>query len=246
MVETFAIEPKAGSCQLFQSHGLCLFLSLEKGGIFSNKCWRTFLVKTLEERVVSRIYGHGRGWSFSQKDFARLGARGAIDMVFQRLLAKGTIRRVIRGIYDYPRYSELLGQHLSPNLDAVAAALARKFGWRIEVTGPSALNLMGLSTQVPGRIVYASDGPDRIFIIGKQTLEFKHTALKEVSFKLRESFILVQGIKSLGENNVTTEAILAIRKWLGPELKEPVLADTKLVTRWVYDFIIEICHEEAN
>ncbi len=70
------------------------------------------------------------------------------------------IRRVIRGIYDYPKFSNLLGQQLSPDLDQVAAALARKFGWHIQVTGPSALNLLGLSTQVPGRIIYASDGPD--------------------------------------------------------------------------------------
>ncbi len=203
-------------------------------------------MKTLEEQIISRIYGHGRGWSFSQKDFARLGTRGAIDMVFQRLLARGTIRRVIRGIYDYPQFSELLEQELSPDPDLVAAALARKFGWRIEVTGPSALNLMGLSTQVPGRFIYASDGPDRSFIVGKQTLDFKHTALKEVALKLRESFILVQGLKSIGENNVSPEAICAIRKWLNPRLRESVLADTKLVTWWVYALIMKICNEEEG
>ncbi len=81
-------------------------------------------MKTLEEQIISGIYGCGRGWAFSQKDFASLGTRGAIDMVFQRLLARGTIRRVIRGIYDYPQFSELRGQELSPDLDLVAAAFA--------------------------------------------------------------------------------------------------------------------------
>lgn len=203
-------------------------------------------MKSLEEQIVSRIYGHGRGWVFSQKDFARLGTRGAIDMVFQRLVAKGTIRRVIRGVYDYPKYSELLEQHLSPDLDRVAAALARKFGWRIEVTGPSALNLMGLSTQLPGRVIYASDGPDRSFVIGKQTLSFKHTALKEASFKVRESFIVVQGLKSIGEKNVTPETIQIIRKWLHPKLRESVLIDTKSATGWVYAFIRQICNDEVD
>lgn len=200
--------------------------------------------KTLEDQLTSRIYGHGNGWAFSAKDFARLGSRGAIDIALFRLLAKGVIRRVIRGIYDFPKHSELLGQTLSPYLDQVANALARKFGWRIQVTGPSALNLLGLSTQVPGRVVYASDGPDRSFAIGKQTLEFKHASLKEAGFKLRESSIIVQGLKSLGAERVTPEILGAIRKWLDPRLRDRVLDDTRTATGWVYAAIGKICREE--
>ena len=137
------------------------------------------------------------------------------------------IRRVIRGIYDYPKFSNLLGQQLSPDLDQVAAALARKFGWHIQVTGPSALNLLGLSTQVPGRIIYASDGPDHAFAIGKQTLEFQHTPLKEAAFKLRESALIVQGLKSLGAEQITPAIICAIRDWLEPRLSEHLTTPKK-------------------
>ena len=199
--------------------------------------------KTIENQVANRIYGHGKSWAFSAKDFVRLGSRGAIDIALFRLLDKGIIRRVIRGIYDFPKYSELLGQTLSPDLDQVANALARKFGWRIQVTGPSALNLLGLSTQVPGRVVYASDGPDRVFAIGKQTLEFKHASLKEAGFKLRESSIIVQGLKSLGAERVTPEIIDTIRQWLDPRLRDRVLDDTRTATGWVYAAIGKICRE---
>ena len=199
--------------------------------------------KTIENQVTNRIYGHGKSWAFSAKDFVRLGSRGAIDIALFRLLDKGIIRRVIRGIYDFPKYSELLGQTLSPDLDQVANALARKFGWRIQVTGPSALNLLGLSTQVPGRVVYASDGPDRVFAIGKQTLEFKHASLKEAGFKLRESSIIVQGLKSLGAERVTPEIIDTIRQWLDPRLRDRVLDDTRTATGWVYAAIGKICRE---
>jgi len=70
------------------------------------------MTQTIENKALSRIYGSGRGWSFSPKDFADLGSRAAIDLALHRLNNKSTIRRVIRGIYDYPRYSELLLQEM--------------------------------------------------------------------------------------------------------------------------------------
>src|ERR1035438_10354000 len=91
-----------------------------------------------------------------------VASRLTVDSALHRLEKRGEIRRVIRGIYDYPRFSKLLDQHLSPDIDQVARALARKFRWRIQPTGAKALNFLGLSTQVPARAVYLSDGPDRV------------------------------------------------------------------------------------
>jgi hypothetical protein len=202
--------------------------------------------KSIENQIISRIYGNGRGWAFSIIDFTPLGSRNAIDVSLHRLHTQGTIRRVIRGIYDYPKYSELLRQDLSPDIDQVAAALARKFGWYIQVTGPTALNYLGLSTQVPGRYIYVSNGPKRKYAIGKRTLEFEHKALKESSFKLRESPILVQAIKSLGEENMSDETIQKIREWLEPKIRKPLLKDTRTATGWVYKIITSICKEEDH
>ena len=143
--------------------------------------------QSIEDKLVSRIYGSGRGWAFSQADFADLGSRSAIDSALYRRKREGIIRRVIRGIYDYPRDSKLLRGPVSPDIDQVAHALARKFAWRIQPDGATAQNLLGLSTQVPARIVYLSDGPDRSYSVGKTLLAFEHTALKEAGFKLPES-----------------------------------------------------------
>jgi hypothetical protein len=93
---------------------------------------------------------------------------------------------------------------VSPDIDQVAQALARKFGWRIQPGGAMAQNLQGLSTQVPARAVYLSDGPNRTYRIGDTTLIFKHTALKEAGFKLRESGLIVQALKSLGPDRVAS------------------------------------------
>ena len=128
----------------------------------------------LEDTVLSRIYGRGRGWAFSKKDFSALGESGSIDRALSRMAEKGVIRRVMRGLYDYPAYSKLLKKDLSPDIDQVAQALARKFGWQIQISGNAALNIMGLSTQVPTQYLYLSDGPSKTYQVGNIGIEFKN------------------------------------------------------------------------
>ncbi len=117
--------------------------------------------QTIENKLAYRILGNGRGWAFSPRDFLDIGERATVDSALHRLMARGEVRRVIRGIYDYPRFSKLLEQQVSPDIDQVARTIGRKFRWRIQPSGATAMNLLGLSTQVPGRVVYLSDGPDR-------------------------------------------------------------------------------------
>ena len=119
-------------------------------------------------KIINRIYGHGRGWAFSKKDLSDLGSRGAIDIALYRLNEAGTIRRITRGLYDYPQYSELLKQQLSPDFHKASKALSRKYGWTICPDGETALNLLNLSTQVPTRITYLSNGPTKQIKIGNQ------------------------------------------------------------------------------
>ena len=201
--------------------------------------------QTIEEKVVVKIYGSGRGWSFSQKDFAGLGSRKAVDMALLRLTNKTTIRRVIRGIYDYPRYSELLDKEMGPDIHQVARALARKFGWRIQPSGPAAMNLIALSTQVPSQYLYQSDGPDRTYEIGRTSIRFKHGALKEAGFRHDESGLIVQALKALGQVHITADTIQTVRQWLPTEKRSRVLKDTERVTGWVFAAIKRICQEEA-
>lgn len=202
--------------------------------------------QTTSSKVIRRIYGMGRGWAFSVIDFPAFGTRSAIDVTLHRLLKKGTIRRVTRGVYDYPEHSERLQMQLSPDTDQVARAIARKYGWRIQPSGNAALNLLGLSTQVPSQFLYLSDGPNRTYQIGKQRLVFKQSPLKESSLKLRESGIIVQALRSLGNERISPEVVAKIREWLGPERRSLVLRDTRTVTGWVYDAIRKICDQEQQ
>lgn len=168
----------------------------------------------VETKIISRIHGRGRGWVFTKTDFVSEFDEANIHQALSSLTKAGKIRRVCRGVYDYPRYGDLVDCQLSPDLDQVAHALARKFNWRIQPSGDAALNLLGLSTQVPGRWVYLSDGPGREYEIGNHSLVFKKSALKDVGFKYRESGLVVQALKALGREHVVQKVIERIRQQL--------------------------------
>ncbi len=115
----------------------------------------------LYDSVFYFISGYGRGWAFSSNDLIKKFERQQIDNVLSDLVKAKKIRRVSRGIYDYPKYSELLQKELSPDIEQVARAIGRKFNWRIEVSGQSALNILNLSTQIQAKYIYLSDGPNK-------------------------------------------------------------------------------------
>lgn len=203
------------------------------------------MTQAVENKVISRIYGRGRGWAFTKTDFVSEFGEDSVHKALSDLAKSGKIRRVLRGVYDYPKYSELLSAQLAPDLDQVAKALARKFNWRIQPSGDAALNLLGLSTQVPGRWVYLSDGPDREYAVGNNTLVFKKTALKDVGFKSPKSGLIVQALKALGKDRIDSSVLKKIRAQLDSKDSQKVLNETRSVTGWVYDAIKQICQEAS-
>ena len=195
----------------------------------------------INKKTLSRIFGRGRGWAFSSADFVVEFPAANIDKALSILTKEGKIRRLCRGLYDYPKKSALLGQEMGPDMDQVAQAFARKFKWRIQPTGEIALNLLGLSTQVPAKYLYASDGPNRTYIIFGTSLEFRRTALKDVGFKYRESALIVHALKALGKDGTTASVRQRIRQQLPPDLYDKIVSDTRTVTGWVHDIIKDIC-----
>lgn len=204
--------------------------------------------KTTDKQMVSLIYGKGRGWSFSKKDFSHLGELANIDRTLSRMAEKGTIRRVMRGLYDYPPYSKLLKKDLSPDINQVAHALARKFGWTIQVSGNAALNLVSLSTQIPTQYLYLSDGPSKSYQLESTEVTFKKTRFTQLGLKYSYNEILVQAVQALGDRALTPEELQKLRAYLlkasrtktdGDSLELPqilidrTLKDTQYVTSWI-------------
>lgn len=200
-------------------------------------------MKNISESIFYFIAGHGRGWAFSSSDLAGRFARQQIDNTLSDLAETNKIRRVARGLYDYPRFSDLLQKTLSPDIDQVAYAYARKFNWRIEVSGESALNLLGLSTQIPAQYVYLSDGPSKSYDVMGLLLTFKKSSLKDIGFKHRESTLIVQTLKALGKNHLNAEVFAKIREQIAKESFAKILRDTQGSTGWIYEAIKQICQD---
>ena len=118
-------------------------------------------MKTKGYQIVTRIERLGPGKTFSAKDFLDLASRTMIDVTLAKLAQSGQIRRVRRGLYDVPKINPALGGKLSPDIDEAARAIARRQRWKIVPEGTWAANLLGLSTQVPSKIVYLTDGPNK-------------------------------------------------------------------------------------
>ena len=202
-------------------------------------------MKSIEAKILSAIKKKKeKGYVFSSYDFVGDFSRDSVDKALSTLAKKNQIRRIARGLYDYPRYSEFLQKELSPNIEEVAKAFARKFNWRIAISGDSSLNLLGLSTQVVAKYIYLSDGANRTYNIQGTTLEFKKSSLKNIGFRYDESKLIVQALKALGKEHINEDVIRVIRKHIAPKMYEKILNDTQTTTIWIYDAIKQICRED--
>lgn len=196
--------------------------------------------KTKKQQIVSRIYGRGRGWSFTPNDFIQDFKRWEISNTLEDLTNTGVIRRVCRGVYDYPIYSELLNKFVAPDITQVANAIARKYSWRIQPNGDTALNYLGLSTQVASSYIFYSDGPSKKYDILGQILEFKHKTLKEASIEDKNTILVVQAIKSIGKDNVTKEFLESLKNKFTKLEWVKIKKNSSKTVLWVQDYINEI------
>lgn len=199
---------------------------------------------SIEDKILKRIKSHGRGWAMTNSDFGDIAKTATIDWSLYRLKDKKLIRPLMRGIYDYPRFSEILQEELAPDMEMVARAIARKFRWNILISGNTALNYLGLSTQIPMRLIYFSDGPSRQYEVAERILEFKHISFKEARFTNTKSEIVVQALRELGMARITTDVINKMRDFIPASDRNKVLKDTQFTTDWIHDKIKLICAEE--
>lgn len=202
-------------------------------------------MKTVAEQIEARIREKEPGWCFSPKDFMDLAGRDALDQAFSRLSRSGRIRRIGRGLYDVPRYSELLKTTVGPSPHQAAEAIARKHGWRIQPTGANAANQLHLSTQVPGQIYYLSDGPTKTIKVGRFSIRFKHKAPKDlISNPL--SALVIQALKYLGREQVDEQTIRKVREQLTDEQTRQLIDDSRFVTDWIVEVIHEIARKSED
>ena len=189
----------------------------------------------------ARILDSEDGAVFVAPDFDDIADTATIRQGLKRLYQSGIIRRIIRGIYEKPKYSKLLDEYVAADPDAVAKALARCYHWTIAPCGNTALNLLGLSTQVTAVWSYISDGPYKTYEWNSTKLEFKHRTNKEITGLSYMTSLVIQALKTLGRTNVTPEIIQTLSEKLSEAEKQACLKEATESTDWVYDTIRKMC-----
>lgn len=178
------------------------------------------------------VYGRGRGIVFTPKLFSGVGDPRAVGVTLTRLSRKGTIRRLARGLYDYPRRHPHLGL-LAPSVDAIARALAGRDATRLQPSGAYAANLLGLSDQVPMKVVFLTDGPSRRVQLGKQEILLKRTTPGNMATAGRVSGLVIQALRHLGRRYVNENLIGVLGKRLSDDDKKQLLKDLRYVPAWI-------------
>lgn len=164
-------------------------------------------MSTITDKIIRRIHAKKRGWVFTPKDFLDIGSRAAVDQVLSRLANKqGKIRRLDRGLYDYPKQHPLLGT-LAADTDSIAQALARQSGDVVFPSGAVAANMFGLSTQVPAKPVYMTNSASRTKNVAGRTITFKHARVPLMRRLPDKINYLLQALAYLGKNSIDSDVI---------------------------------------
>jgi hypothetical protein len=192
--------------------------------------------QSIETKMLARIHGSGRGSVFVPGDFLDLGSRQGVDFALHRLTKQGVLRRLARGLYDFPRSHRQLGP-LSPSVDAIAKALAGRDRLRIQPSGAYAANLLHLSEQVPAKAVFLTDGPSRRLKVGALEIVLRRTTPRAMSAAGRMSGLVIQAQKHLGQRHVTMERIAPLRKLLSEKDRKQLKQDISLAPAWMHPFL---------
>lgn len=197
-------------------------------------------------KIKEKILNSKDGTVFTSVDFADIAENSRVGVILSRLESEGVIRRIMRGIYDKPIYNEFLGEYVAPSPSLVAEAIARNFGWSIVPCGDTALNILGLSTQVPAVWSYVSDGTYKEYSFDNTIIRFKRTTNKEISKLSYKTALIIQALKALGKENITEAIIEKLKSNLTNEEKANALHEAKTATSWIYEYIKEIARGEND
>ena len=205
---------------------------------------RTKSPQAIESQIVAAIHSRGRGSVFVPADFLDIGSRRAVDVTLHRLTRQGAIRRLARGVYDFPKEHRILGP-LTPSAEAVARALAGRDRTRLQQAGAYAANTLGLTEQVPAKMVFLTDGPAKTVKIGPMTIQLRRTTPKNMEAAGRLSGLLIQALRELGQKHITLERRAHLKRTIPLAKRKELLKDLRLAPTWMQPIFRELAEETA-
>ncbi len=193
-------------------------------------------ISQMEQLISKAKYGSVLGVS----EFTDIMDYETAKKAISRLEKSGKIRRVMRGVYDKPEFSQLLNEYAAADPNEIAQALARNYNWTIAPSGETALNILGLSTQVPANWAYISTGPYRSYEIGNVKIEFLHRANKTIERMSRKTALVIEALRAIGKANITEAVVRKIRTKLSKEETDRLVAEARPTTSWIYSVVKQI------
>lgn len=201
--------------------------------------------QSIANKVLNSISQKGRGWVFTPRELLHLGSRATIDKALSRLASAGKIKRVARGVYLFPESNSLVGE-LPPSPARVAQALARARGEKAQLSEAFAANSLGLTTQVPGRIVYLTAGAPRIRRVGNTVIQFKHAAPRRLLGAGSTAGAVLQGLRFLGPEGISEQAIQKLGERLSSREKRSLQSHIALSPEWMRPIIERIVSKKRR
>ena len=193
----------------------------------------------ITSKIKQRIIGKGRGAIFAPSDFLDIGSRASVDQALSRLADHGVIRRLTRGLYDYPKKSPRFG-YLSPSADDIAQAVARKDNHALQPSPAMAANQLGLSTQVPSKPTYMTDGPTRVKTIGRQVIQFRNASSKTLIGAGQKTGAVFQALRYVGKDRVDDQVIGTLARSLDDNDRALLSKQSKHVPAWMHPVVQQI------
>lgn len=194
------------------------------------------------DKIYDIIRGLAAGTLVFSDDYLAFGPNSAVNMALSRLAKEGVIHRLARGIYYTPKKDPELGP-IRPSLEEVASAIATKDRITIRPTGAYALNSLGLSTQVPTKVVFLTNGQSRKIKVGKGTITFKGTTQKIMAVQSDLVFLCIQALQELGKEGITDDVINKLTNVLQSVGPEQLRNDAKLAPIWIRQILYSIANK---
>ena len=205
---------------------------------------RTKSQHSIDSKILTAIKKRGPGAVFVPVEFLEFGSREGIDVALHRLTKEGVIRRLARGLYDLPRKHQILGT-LAPSAEAVAWAVAGRDRTRLQPAGANAANILGLTTHVPAKMVFLTDGPARTVRIGPMTIQLRRSTPKQMEGSGRLIGLLIQAFKDLGREHITSQRREHLKRTLPLEKRRGLLEDLRLAPTWMHPIIRELAEVDT-
>lgn len=196
--------------------------------------------QSLAIKIINRMEGSTKGTIYTNSDFYDLGNADAVRKSLSRLSDEEKIYRLIDGYYTIPYFLKIVQEYSYPSTDELAKKISQKYMWNITPYGETALNQLGLSTQIPVVCEYLSDGPYREYHYLNTTIKFKHTSNRNISGYSQSVPLVIQGIKAIGKDKITDKHIYILAKYCEKHVNENVLDETKSVPSWIYEIFKKI------